>query len=668
MSVHLPQGARGTVVKRRWLLRLIVASSLSLVLLALFSTTGPDTLTTAGALALGAPAPGADGRVVDRAYALEVGEWHFNSATQHYYAQVEGLTWVEAEAYAVRLGGHLVTINDQAEQDWLSATFTEEGVGIGLNDLASEGTWVWTSGEPVTYTNWDPGEPNNCIECAGSPEGEDVAAMNSTSGGYPESGPGWNDVPDSLNVAVIEVRALPTTGWISGAVTAAGSPRRPIVVDALVQDPNGADWQIVGSATTDASGAYEIGGLPPADYRIVFRGGAEFADQYWPGQSYADSASTVHVTAGALVSEINAAMVSTGTITGRVTDGTDPIANVAVKADASTPGGWIVAATARTGPDGSYTLASLAPGQYRISFEDPEGRVLPEVYDDASLESPKLVNVAPGADPGGIDSAMSPRPVVTASPTVAGPSLAERGLPKIAAITTGMSFSCLLGDDGSVWCWGANNYGQLGLGLGPDALVRTPQRVEGIPGRVRQVVASADSTCVVTESGGAWCWGWNVEGELGDGTKENRFVPTPVVGLDSGVAALAQSNSVSHTCAILTGGSAACWGDNYGGQLGDGTTDERVGPVRVSVTKEKLVAMVTAPGTTCALTVGGAVRCWGMLWKDGGGKTEEGSTADNAAVTPLGLGVGVEFADGQRGLRVCSPGGRRGPLLELGMG
>ena len=615
MSVHLPQGARGTVVKRRWLLRLVLASSLSLVLLALFSTTGLDTLITSRFLALAAPAPGAGGRVVDRAYALEVSEWKFNPATTHYYAQVDGLTWVEAEAYAVRLGGHLVTINDQAEQDWLSATFTQESVGIGLNDLASEGTWVWTSGEPVTYTNWDPGEPNNCIECAGGPEGEDIAAMNFTSGGYPGSGPGWADLPGS-NGALIEVRALPTTGWISGAVTAAGSLRQPIMVDALVQDPNGADWRIVGSATTDASGAYEIGDLPPADYRIVFRGGAEFADQYWPGQSYADSASTVHVTAGATVSELNAAMVLTGTITGQVTNGTDPIANATVKAEASTPSGWIVASTARTGSDGRYRLAGLAPGQYRISFEDPEGRLLPEVYDDASLESPTLVNVAPRANAGGIDSTMSPRPIGAASPTLAGSSLAEQGLPKIKSITSGANHACLIGEDGSLWCWGDNHYGQLGLGLALDARVTVPKRVEGIPGRVRQVVAFDVSTCALTESGGAWCWGWNDQGQLGDGTKENRFVPTPVLGLESGATALALSHSVSHMCAILTDGSAACWGDNYAGQLGDGTADERAGAVRVTATNEKLVAISTAPGWTCVVTAGGALRCWGALWED----------------------------------------------------
>lgn len=94
-----------------------------------------------------------------------------NPGSGHWYDTVNG-DWFTAEAGAVALGGHLVTINDAAEQTWLIDTFGSNlYYWIGFNDIAAEGTWVWVSGEPVTYTNWMDGEPNNSGV-------EDVAVMN----------------------------------------------------------------------------------------------------------------------------------------------------------------------------------------------------------------------------------------------------------------------------------------------------------------------------------------------------------------------------------------------------------------------------------------------------------------------------------------------------------
>ena len=110
----------------------------------------------------------------------------------HLYDLTSLSTWQEAEAEAVAWGGHLVTINDQAEMDWLFATYphtTYSDVFIGFNDLVFEGTWVWSSGEAVSYTNWAVFEPNDYLD------NEDIAIMNW--GGAP--GPDyseWNDIPD----------------------------------------------------------------------------------------------------------------------------------------------------------------------------------------------------------------------------------------------------------------------------------------------------------------------------------------------------------------------------------------------------------------------------------------------------------------------------------------
>lgn len=92
-----------------------------------------------------------------------------NPTNGHRYFLLEQDTWTNSEAAATALGGHLVTINDQDENDWVYDTFASYGgvqrnLWIGLNDTDQEGTFVWTSGEAVTYTNWADGEPNNSID------------------------------------------------------------------------------------------------------------------------------------------------------------------------------------------------------------------------------------------------------------------------------------------------------------------------------------------------------------------------------------------------------------------------------------------------------------------------------------------------------------------------
>ncbi len=164
-----------------------------------FSVTGPDEWvfdivpgTSGGAEQFDADA---DSTVYDWEVPRPDG-WQLNPATGHYYVYVEdGMSWADAEAHAVSLGGHLVTINDSAENDWVVATFGT-WYWIGLSDIAVEGVWVWSSGEPVTYTNWFPSEPNDYL-------GEDFAEI--------ENRPpiGWNDIPGGEGASVVEAEVAP---------------------------------------------------------------------------------------------------------------------------------------------------------------------------------------------------------------------------------------------------------------------------------------------------------------------------------------------------------------------------------------------------------------------------------------------------------------------------
>ena len=110
--------------------------------------------------------------------------WYQNPTNNHFYKVIDVGSWQDAENAAIAENGHLVSINDQNEQEWLVQTFgTQEYYWIGLTDEKTEGIWQWTSGEPLSYTNWGFEEPSNSWQ-----SGEDYAHMNWGGDGS------WNDL------------------------------------------------------------------------------------------------------------------------------------------------------------------------------------------------------------------------------------------------------------------------------------------------------------------------------------------------------------------------------------------------------------------------------------------------------------------------------------------
>ncbi len=204
----------------------------------------------------------------------------------------------------------------------------------------------------------------------------------------------------------------------------------------------------------------------------------------------------------------------------------------------------------------------------------------------------------------------------------------------VAAITAGGSHTCAL-TSGGVKCWGANDRGQLG----DDSTTArwTPVDVVGLSSGVAAMTAGYSHTCALTSGGGVKCWGANDRGQLGDDSTTDRWTPVDVVGLSSGVAAISAGNA--HTCALTSGGAVKCWGYNYFGKLGDDSTTDRWTPIDVVGLSSGVSAITAGNAHTCALTSGGAVKCWGY--------NEYGQLGDNSTIgrwTPVdvvGLAGGV---------------------------
>jgi alpha-tubulin suppressor-like RCC1 family protein len=175
------------------------------------------------------------------------------------------------------------------------------------------------------------------------------------------------------------------------------------------------------------------------------------------------------------------------------------------------------------------------------------------------------------------------------------------------SISVGFSHTCAVTAAGGVECWGSNEYGRLGDGTMTRSAV--PVDVSGLQSGVTAVSAGYNHTCALTSAGGVECWGNNSHGQLGDGTMEESASPVPVSGLQSGVTAI--SAGASDTCALTSAGGVECWGSNGFGQLGDGTTEASATPVPVLGLQSGVAAVSAGAGLTCARTVAGAVECWG---------------------------------------------------------
>jgi alpha-tubulin suppressor-like RCC1 family protein len=220
----------------------------------------------------------------------------------------------------------------------------------------------------------------------------------------------------------------------------------------------------------------------------------------------------------------------------------------------------------------------------------------------------------------------------------------------VVAIDAGGDHSCALKTTGALVCWGFNGNGQIGDGTTSNNRP-TPVPVTGLSSGVKAVSASNSHSCALTTAGAILCWGHNLNGRVGDGTQTDRLTPVPVSGLSSGVAAI-DTGTNAHSCAVTTAGAVKCWGINFSGQLGDGTLVDRFTPVAVPSLSSGAVAIATGGGHSCAVTTAGAASCWGSNFA---GRLGDGTTTDRLVPTQVvGLSSGVAAIALHNGAQGCA--------------
>jgi len=191
--------------------------------------------------------------------------------------------------------------------------------------------------------------------------------------------------------------------------------------------------------------------------------------------------------------------------------------------------------------------------------------------------------------------------------------LAVQGGLTFSRLAAGGLHTCGLTADGSAYCWGANSIGQLGVQVSTDPRNPTPTPTAvNTALRFVAIAAGSQHTCALTGAGAAYCWGSNPWGELGiDANLDPN--PTPVaVNTTTAFAQLAAGES--HNCALTGEGVAYCWGRNNFGQLGTEDNIENSGPnpIPKPVSGSLVFASIVAGSVqTCALTSAGASYCWG---------------------------------------------------------
>ena len=217
---------------------------------------------------------------------------------------------------------------------------------------------------------------------------------------------------------------------------------------------------------------------------------------------------------------------------------------------------------------------------------------------------------------------------------------------QLVAVSAGDYHTCAVDIENDAYCWGLGADGRLGN----DVVFNrsSPSRVSpatGLtPGTVAQVAAGGSHSCARTSAGGVYCWGANWVGQVGDGTTESQALPAPVTGPAGFGAARDIDTGWAHSCMVNTAGAIYCWGGGADGQLGNGTENASSTPVAVSsgggYTGSNALSVDAGDAHTCAVLSSGDSVCWGA---NGNGRLGDGTTTSR--VVPVAVSSLTSAAD-----------------------
>ena len=197
-----------------------------------------------------------------------------------------------------------------------------------------------------------------------------------------------------------------------------------------------------------------------------------------------------------------------------------------------------------------------------------------------------------------------------------------------SVLATGAEHTCGLLENGSAMCWGLDNYGQLGDG-GQQTSINKPISYVSIneDATIDQIYAKQHRTCIILNDNTASCWGFNENGQSGDGSTNTYKSPSTTVEFPDGKAVESIGMGSKHTCAILEDDTLVCWGTDAFGVLGNGDseTSDKYTPQVVATPADRKVAKVElGVSHTCMLMDDGGIMCWG---RDHLGQLGDGGTS-----------------------------------------